>query len=209
MLKRIKDNEKRCQKLEGDTQPKDVAKWTRYVWSRHIYDPLTWYPGSSQVGTATVWNCQKDLSFSSRTLQLQQVTSCDITSWCQAHSGPNRAVKEGLWNTSPSFNRALCDHKKHSLFWLLSSSLLKSILISFSKSIFMSYFVSFPLIHSKRLSAPTGSVTTAITWSLLNHMPSNLLAEPSHVPSEDVRFQRWIRQRAPHNIRLLSKGPLQ
>lgn len=102
-----------------------------------------------------------------------------------SHPGARLTVAlTGPWKTAyeippPPFNCALCDHKN--IFPLLRcfDCFLRSAEFHshpFSKSIFMSYFVNFPLIHSKRLSALRGSITTAITWSLLNHTASNLLS---------------------------------
>lgn len=78
------------------------------------------------------------------------------------HNAANGAVKEGFTRCPcgspvemkylPSVNRALFDHENISpLFAVLIafSILLNFTLICFSKSI--SYFVNFPLIHSKRL----------------------------------------------------------
>jgi len=70
--------------------------WTMNGWSLCIYELVHWQPGRSQAGTAPAWKCQEDWS-----LIMQQVASCDITSWCQAPSAADRAVKEGSWD-SPS-----------------------------------------------------------------------------------------------------------
>lgn len=83
-----------------------------------FYYLLNWYRGCSQVGAVTVWGCQKDLSFSSGslcTLQLHRVSSCDITSWCQDHSVPNRAVKSEFMEDLPSLQIVLLGDRRHVL----------------------------------------------------------------------------------------------
>lgn len=80
------------------------------------------------------------------------------------------------WNTSP-LNHALFDHRNIppsvSVFSLLSPYCWIALSSVFPNQFFISYFVNFALIHSKSLCGPRSSITTAITWSLLNHIPSN------------------------------------
>lgn len=99
---------------------------------------------------------------------------------------PSQGCKRGFicpmgplwtWNTSPLLTVPFLTTKISSLCFavlIAFSVLLNFILVCFSKSIFMSYFVNVPLIHNKRLCSPRGSITTAITLSLLNHKLSNL-----------------------------------
>lgn len=82
-----------------------------------LYYSLNWYWGCSQVGAVTVWDCQKDLSFSSGSLCTlhHRVSSCDITSWCQDHSVPNRAVKSEFMEYLPSLGVVLLGDHRHVL----------------------------------------------------------------------------------------------
>lgn len=56
------------------------------------------------------------------------------------------------------------------------------------------YLISFALIHNKSLTAPRGSITAAITWTLLNHTQSNMPGIAFKCTlRRHVRFQRWVR----------------
>lgn len=111
---------------------------------------MKWYPSSSQVGIARLWGCPEDLSSSSgssRTSQLCRVTSCDITSWCQAHSAPNRVIKEGLRDAlqgsygeekPPQINPALFPAEISSNF--ISTVSLHSVKVHYTQFFFIIFF---------------------------------------------------------------------
>lgn len=120
-----------------------------------------------------------------QTSQLYQVSFCDITSWCQAHIAPSQGCKRAFkrcpvdlqwrWNTAPlltmhCLGTGILYLPSVSVFWSLFPNCWIAFSSVFPNHFFISYFVNFALTHSKSLSTSRDSITTAISWSLLNHM---------------------------------------
>lgn len=143
-----------------------------------------------------VWNCQEDLSFSSGrlcTLHLHQVTSYDITSRCQAHSGPNRAVKRrfirclvGLLQIFPSSPLSRIPSSQQNDFSSASTLIAVSISLNFTL-----------YLKSNASLVPE----TTMTWSYPNHAVSHLLGKALSCTSL-VKFKRCVTPRAHHNSKI-------
>lgn len=113
---------------------------------------------------------------------------CDITS--------SRRPKQGerVWNPSPLFWLCLLWQPKYIVFALLLCLLSPYCWITLSSlnHFFMSSFVNFPFIHSKRLFPPRGGITKAITE------PHAVICRACSLGN--MKFQRWVGQRVPHKI---------
>lgn len=143
-----------------------------------------------------VWNCQEDLSFSSGrlcTLHLHQVTSYDITSRCQAHSGPNRAVKRrfirclvGLLQIFPSSPLSRIPSSQQNDFSSASTLIAVSISLNFTL-----------YLKSNASLVPE----TTMTWSYPNHAVSHLLSKALSCTSL-VKFKRCVTPRAHHDSKI-------